>query len=411
MKKVTFIVMLTVSTFLLKCSPTDPSIGPPPNIPAFTYAATANPNYIVFTATSTGSFLYNWDFGNGITSIKKVDTAYYPFPDTYAVSLTVSNKGGAAVIKDTVVVLTLDSAIAKNKNYKLLTGGIESEIGKTWVWFSEDSAMSKGEYKNGITDPLDLSWWQINAADLDPLALDDEYVFTLKNYKYENRCKGFFMYSWVWIKELKNIIMGKYKDSSLVYEPPSPSSWKLTEQVNVTTIDTVIIDTIVTIKSTVIIDTVIIDTIVIDTVIIDTTMISDTVIIDTIVINTIIIDTLMPDTTIVIDTVVIDTIIIDTFTINTVVIDTTLYDTTIVIDTTIIDTTVVIDTTIINSVTADTLLILDLSNTNYIGLCAGTSTYQIMSLKQDTMLIRYPLYEPDKGEYESWYYLRLITKE
>ena len=97
MKKQIVFLLLSISIFLLKCSPTDPDIGSPPGTPTFTTTATTNPNYIVFTAISTDGFLYNWDFGNGPTSTKKVDTAYYPFPATYSVSLTVSNKGGASI--------------------------------------------------------------------------------------------------------------------------------------------------------------------------------------------------------------------------------------------------------------------------------------------------------------------------
>ncbi len=302
MKKLIVILVLSLSTFLFKCSPTEPSIGSPPNTPTFTTAATANPNYIIFTAISTDCFLYNWDFGNGTTSTKKVDTAYYPFPDTYSVTLTVSNKGGASSTTENLAVSTLDSSIAKNKNYILLTGGIDSVNGKTWVWQYLQGALSEGEYEEGYTDPIDTSWYQWPVDQLNPLALDDEYVFTLKYYKYENNCKGYFEYDWLWANELLGTDLPQWKDSAFAYVPPAPSTWTLTET---------------------------------------------------------------------------------------------------------IDTTVVNDTT----VEIDTLLLLNLSNTNYIGRCAGTSTYQVLQLMEDTLWVRYALFDPVENKIDAWYYIRFIAKK
>lgn len=183
-----------------------------------------------------------------------------------------------------------------------MTGGIDSANGKTWAWQYADGALSEGEYENGYTDPIDTSWYQWPATQLNPLALDDEYVFTLKYYKYENNCKGYFEYDWLWANELLGANLPQWKDSAFAYVPPAPSTWTLTET---------------------------------------------------------------------------------------------------------IDTTVVNDTT----VEIDTLLILNLSNINYIGRCAGTSTYQVLQLMEDTLWVRYSLFDPVENKIDAWYYMRFIAKK
>ncbi len=300
MKKPAFILVVLSGVFLFLCSPTDPDIGTPPGIPTYTKTPTAvNPNYIVFNATSTDGFLFNWDFGNGTTSKKQSDTVYYPFPGTYTVTLTVSNKGGATSISEGLVVSTLDSSIAKNKNYNLLTGGIDSANGKTWAWQFLKGALSEGEYENGYNDPIDTGWYQWPPEQLNPLALDDEYVFTLKYYKYENRCNGFFEFDWLWANELLGADQAQWKDSAFAYVPNSPSSWILK-------------------------------------------------------------DSLLSDT---------------------------------------------------SGAIVDTALILELPNNNYIGRCAGTSTYQVLQLVKDTMWVRYALYDPVEKKIDAWYYMRFLAKK
>ncbi len=298
MRKLTGIFIVSLSVFLFRCSPTDPDIGTPPATPTYTATATDNPNKIIFTVTSTDCFLYNWDFGNGTTSKKISDTAYYPFPDTYAVTLTISNKGGASKVVNNQVVFTLDSSIAKNEKYRLLTGGIDALNGKTWMWQYLQGSLSEGEHTDGFTDNIDTSWYQWPVDQLNPLALDDEYVFTLKNYLYNNNCKGVFEFDWLWANELLGAEQGEWKDSAFAYTPNSPSYWSLT-------------------------------------------------------------DSIIPDT----------------------------------------------------SGGADTVTILELSNTNYIGRCAGTSTYQVLQLVEDTLWVRYALYDPKEKKIDAWYYMRFLAKD
>jgi hypothetical protein len=125
------------------CNPESPSIGLPPPAPSFAYDTT-NPNRIVFTVTEAQGFMINWDFGIGDFSAdyllfpgqdstfsqKNKDTVFYPFPDTYTITLTTSDKGGATSYSREVVVNTFDSSVIHNNLWNLLTGGPDSIHGK-----------------------------------------------------------------------------------------------------------------------------------------------------------------------------------------------------------------------------------------------------------------------------------------
>ncbi|HBE10838.1 MAG TPA: hypothetical protein DCY76_00240, partial [Flavobacteriales bacterium] len=49
-----------------------------------------------------GSFLQLWDFGNGQTSDKQLDTAYYPVEGSYEVSYSVHTAGGMGLATDVI---------------------------------------------------------------------------------------------------------------------------------------------------------------------------------------------------------------------------------------------------------------------------------------------------------------------
>lgn len=72
-----------------------------------------------------------WDLGNSVTATG--DTAYgkYPFAGTYLITMTVFN-GVTAVIDTVKLNLTRDN-VALDSVYSLLTGGLDSTNGKTWV--------------------------------------------------------------------------------------------------------------------------------------------------------------------------------------------------------------------------------------------------------------------------------------
>ena len=98
MKPSAFLMLAAAMGAVMGCNDDSVTMGPLPPAPEFTLNQ-SDPNNVIFTVTSAQGFMVNWDFGNGILSQKLVDTVYFPFADTYTVSLAVSGKGGATVTK------------------------------------------------------------------------------------------------------------------------------------------------------------------------------------------------------------------------------------------------------------------------------------------------------------------------
>lgn len=174
------LICLMALSIIVACKEDDQELklNPAPTA-GFTLApSSANPNYIIVTNTSTGSDLLYWDFGNGANSSTSVDTAYYPYPGDYAITLTAYSNGGKSVSTQTVSVTTTDPDLCNNEVYTLLTGGCAVE-GKTWV-FDPVNPMNFGGSKGGPT----MEWWGQTLAQQEPCMKDDEYVFSLEESKF-----------------------------------------------------------------------------------------------------------------------------------------------------------------------------------------------------------------------------------
>jgi hypothetical protein len=213
------------------------SIGDPPPLPEFSIDQN-DPNNVIFTVTKSEGFMINWDFGNGKLSQKMIDTVYYPFADTYTVSLTASNKGGATINRTSLAIETTDPRICENWVYIMLTGGCDA-ASKTWKIDSADSALANGppspkdSLGNGTSsynDPISY-WWKSSLtgekSEPPPRALDDEYVFGLKGFTYKNDCHGDFYFNWKWCNKMFGTSQATYADTIHAYTPNSPATWKL----------------------------------------------------------------------------------------------------------------------------------------------------------------------------------------
>jgi PKD repeat protein len=242
---VRFKLSLTVVAFvmMIRCGENTVSIGDPPPMPQFSIDK-SDPNVLVFKLISAEGFMFNWNFGNGTLSKDSIDTIYYPFADTYTVKLTASNKGGATTAKEKVVIAKTDPKICENRFYELLTGGCNVGT-KTWKFDSANGALANG----GVSGPdaqgkpassyndVISTWWTSLIAGIanDPLspptpprgALDDEYVFTLKGFKYKNDCHGEFFFNYKWANQLFGLTQEQYHDTVHAYTPNDPATWKL----------------------------------------------------------------------------------------------------------------------------------------------------------------------------------------
>lgn len=243
MKNYMIILTLFIGALLLGCSPESPSIGSPPPAPSFT-CDTTSPNHIIFTVTEAQGFMINWDFGIGqfandywlfpgqdsTFSQNNKDTVFYPFPDTYTITLTASNKGGATSYTREIVVGTFDTSVMHNTYWNLLTGGPDSLNGKTWVWQNDSTAYGYGQASNPSTykDPIKNSFPLLKQKPAG--VLNDEYVFALAHFRYENNCGGDFLFNWMWANNLLGSEIKNGRDSVFEYTPPQDATWRLVEQ-------------------------------------------------------------------------------------------------------------------------------------------------------------------------------------
>ena len=145
-KSILFLVTAVILVFS-SCREDDPTLGPAPTLAdaAFTYSASStSPNILEFKAART-DVVAIWDFGNGTSAEGPTGTGTYPNKGVYAVTLTVFTKGGSAKRTDSIVIAADDFALLNDPLFRLLSGGIDSVNGKTWVL---DSA-NAGHY--GVT--------------------------------------------------------------------------------------------------------------------------------------------------------------------------------------------------------------------------------------------------------------------
>jgi hypothetical protein len=237
MKPYAFPILAAAMVMVMGCNEDDVALGPPPPAPDFTLNQ-SDPNNVVFSVTSAQGFLVNWDFGNGTLSKKMVDTVYFPFADTYTVSLAVSGKGGATVTKKQVVIALTDPVICANIYYTYISGGC-GVPSKTWVIPDADSAFGNGgpSAKDSLgagTSSYDdkiVYWFNSSKAGTpplpDPRSLDDEYIFALKGFVYKNESHGTFYFNWKWANKLFGATQATYADTIRTYIPNNPATWKL----------------------------------------------------------------------------------------------------------------------------------------------------------------------------------------
>ncbi len=132
-------------------------------------AAGIDSNRIEFAAADVeGAFLQLWDFGNGETSDKQLDTAYYPVEGDYNVSYSVHTSGGMGLASETISIdQTLELPCAGT--LALLTGCDDL---KSWKLSNEAGAISVGP------DPYSTEWYASPADGHTDWQVDDRYQFT-----------------------------------------------------------------------------------------------------------------------------------------------------------------------------------------------------------------------------------------
>lgn len=183
--------MAVTALILGSCEPNvlpTPDIGPAPSASDLVISVTpgADAYHFVIENKSAVTGIPTWDLGNGSTAKGNSVTVYYPLPNTYTVTLTLYAKGGNATTTKTITTTETDWGYFSNPTITLLTGGIESVNGKTWVMDSLTPAHI------GVGPNLDNSfqWWAAAVNDKSGVGMyDDEFNLKLIEFKvtYDNK--------------------------------------------------------------------------------------------------------------------------------------------------------------------------------------------------------------------------------
>ena len=170
MNKSNIFILLSI-LLLTACDPVvedKQSLGPPPSNVSFTITDLGENNF-EYTNTTPGTFIHQWQFGDGITGEGSTIQHVYTKAGTYDVELTAFNDGGFAKGNDQVVVLEdLGINCESFPLYEQLTN-CDSK-----VWKLDD-----GEAALFVGPNAGESWW-ISAEDENesrPCAWNDEWIF------------------------------------------------------------------------------------------------------------------------------------------------------------------------------------------------------------------------------------------
>ena len=146
----------------------------PPFEANFEIAPASAPNTFVLSNTTSGTFLHNWDFGNGTSGQGDQVEVYYPFQGTYTVTLTAYNAGGSISSSQVIVVEEDDKPNCETSPlFEFLTNCDSRE----WRLLQDEGALWVGTLDEGTT------YWQNTVDELDvrPCAWNDVWTFTEEN--------------------------------------------------------------------------------------------------------------------------------------------------------------------------------------------------------------------------------------
>jgi PKD repeat protein len=186
----------------------DVSIGNPPTASFSMAFVEGDSNRVVLTDLSQGAFARLWDLGNGKTSKRASDTAYYPTAGTFTIKLYVSAKGGTGTASKEVVIAKSDQNLCNDANIINLTGGCLNLLGKGWTLSSEAASIKVGPA------PGSGEWYSSPANGLVVDQADDTFRFFYKDkhFLYENNGKTVFP---------------DQGYQALPYDPPTDAKWEL----------------------------------------------------------------------------------------------------------------------------------------------------------------------------------------
>lgn len=197
MKKIKKLIVLIMIPLmgLVACKKDDPELGDAPTSAdaGFTYQVSTESDNILTFRTNNPSVVAVWDFGNDTEAKGNVVTAQYPSKGDYTVTLTIFSSGGSASSSQEINILNDDFNLLKDTLFTILTGGIDSVNGKTWVIDSANAghfALSPAPSHPDF-DGFYGKWFNANANEKAGAGMyDDRYVFKLQSFQFDMITNG-----------------------------------------------------------------------------------------------------------------------------------------------------------------------------------------------------------------------------
>ncbi len=173
--------VLASAALLTACEYDVRELGPAPDASFTVTPIQGQTNRYLLTSTSTNTFMYEWDKGDGkgFVRTKNTDTAYFPDRGTYRVRLMAYGHSGMDTASQVINVAADDPAALTP--FKILTGNNT----KTWVLEQPGG----GALFIGPSD-FSQTWWSNSAADVTARAcqFNDEYTFSTDGvFKFDNK--------------------------------------------------------------------------------------------------------------------------------------------------------------------------------------------------------------------------------
>jgi len=177
MKNIFPIISFVIVMLFSACNPQEddaielPAV--PTNVTFDVVGSTTEVNTFKFTNTTSGTFLYDWDFGNGVTGSGEEVEGYFPEKGDYTVTLRAFNEGGFGTGTKTINVAEDDAAPCPSGSLiEFLTGCDGQMTEQSWTLLQD-----AGAYWVGPDDAT--TWWQSSLDDVATrfCAFDDEWIF------------------------------------------------------------------------------------------------------------------------------------------------------------------------------------------------------------------------------------------
>jgi PKD repeat protein len=149
MKKVLFLMIALVGLITINsCNKEEPK--PKPNVDfSYTGGGCTAPCAVLFENKSKDATTYNWDFGDGTSSIETNPTKTYNVGGTYTVTLTATGEGGTATSSKQVLIQKSTQSQLPTANFTFLGGGCVAPCNVSFTNTSSNATSYSWDFGDG----------------------------------------------------------------------------------------------------------------------------------------------------------------------------------------------------------------------------------------------------------------------